>query len=99
MIALGLDDALGYANSAGPRASPRPPDRGVEPNAAHTAGRAFAPRVCVTTLRAAGHAVDCCHAEGHLVGTWVSHPLLTHANDPIPVVCITDVSDWFWASR
>jgi hypothetical protein len=54
MIALGLDGYLGYANSARPRASPRPPDRGVEPNAAHTAGRAFAPhtaRLCHYPVR------------------------------------------------
>lgn len=96
MIALGLDGDLGYADLACARVLglARPTAVSTRTLPALLAGHPhLTPRAWVTTPRATAHAVDCSHAEGHLV-PHLGLTSATHARQrPDPLVCIADVSD------
>jgi PAS domain S-box-containing protein len=55
-----------------------------------------APQDCVAALRTAGIAVTAwCHAEGFLIHTVTSEPLLA-ATDPVLLISVTDISELMW---
>ena len=58
----------------------------------------LAPVECVAALRAAQPIVEWNHAEGHVVRTMVSAPLLVRSTDALLLVGIVDVTEWLWES-
>jgi PAS domain-containing protein len=57
------------------------------------------PSECVGTLRSAESIVSWNHAQGHVVRTTVSPPLLMRKSDPLLLISMLDVTDWLWAAR
>lgn len=53
---------------------------------------------CVASLRAAESPLSWNHADGHVIRTTVSAPLLLRKSDPLVLVGMMDVTDWLWAS-
>ncbi len=56
----------------------------------------LAPPDCVATLRGADGVIGWNHAEGYVVRTMVSPPLLVRATDALLLVSITDVTAALW---
>jgi PAS domain S-box-containing protein len=54
------------------------------------------PSECVAALRSAESIVSWNHAQGHVIRTTVSAPLLMRQSDPMVLIGITDVTDWLW---
>lgn len=59
----------------------------------------LAPPDCVATLRGADGVIGWNHAEGYVVRTMVSPPLLVRATDALLLVGITDVTGALWETR
>lgn len=57
------------------------------------------PPDCISTLRSADGPVGWNHAEGHLVRTAVSAPLLVRSSDELLLVGLNDVTSWLWEHR
>jgi PAS domain-containing protein len=56
-----------------------------------------APGDCVASLQSAESIVGWNHADGHVIRTMVSAPVLLRKSDPLVLVGMTDVTDWLWA--
>ncbi|WP_319452616.1 MULTISPECIES: PAS domain-containing protein [unclassified Mycobacterium] len=55
------------------------------------------PGDCVASLRFAESIVSWNHADGHVIRTTVSAPLLLRKSDPLVLIGMMDVTDWLWA--
>lgn len=56
------------------------------------------PLDCLATLRDVEPIVEWNHAEGHVVRTMVSTPLLIRSTDTLLLVSVLDITEWLWES-
>ena len=100
MIAVGPDGILIYVNSAGVKMLGHPDTSTLigQPLPALLVGHAHeTPDNCLRILRAAGNAfVEWYDADGLVIRTVVSEPLLLRADDPVLLITITDVTELVW---
>ena len=59
----------------------------------------LAPADCLPTLRCTTSAVDWNHAQGYVIRTMLSEPLLLRATDTLLLIGITDVTAWMWETE
>ncbi len=102
VLAVGLDGGLVYTNPAFATLLGHTDARALiaQPLPGLLAGHAHTPaRDCVAALKAAGNAIIAwCHAHGFPVQTLVSKPLLLRDDDPILLISMIDVTEYFWST-
>jgi hypothetical protein len=100
-LAARLDGELVYANLAFGTMLGHPDATTLTGHAlpALLAGHAdSAPHECVAALRNAGAVTPWCHAEGFLIHTAISSPLLLRDSDPLLLISVIDITELLWTN-